>query len=79
MGDPNISRRWYEIRMAGHLSAEYWSQWFEGLTVTFEQEQTVITGPLADQAALFGLLNRIRDLDMPLVLVKRLRDADEDQ
>jgi hypothetical protein len=59
----------YEIRVAGHLSPQ-WADWFEGLTITLEEDgNTLLTGPLADQAALHGLLKKVRDLGMPLVSV----------
>ncbi len=65
----------YEIRLAGHLDAR-WATWFDGLTVTREPEgTTVISGPVADQAALHGLLGRVRDLGLPLVSVTRTTDA----
>ena len=58
----------YEIRIKGHLSDE-WTDWFEGMTITLEENgNTVLTGPVADQAALFGLLKKVRDLGLPLVL-----------
>ncbi len=59
----------YEIRLRGHLSPE-WAEWFEGLTITLEENgDTLLAGPVADQAALHGLLKRVRDLGMPLVMV----------
>src|SRR5712692_7258245 len=62
----------HEIRVQGHLD-ERWSDWMEGLAVTRESDgTTTLTGPLADQAALHGVLNRIRDLALPIVSVRRL-------
>jgi len=59
----------YEIRVEGHLDRA-WSDWFEGLTVTPERGgTTLLSGPVADQAALHGLLRRIRDLGAPLISV----------
>lgn len=59
----------YEIRISGHLSPQ-WMDWFEGLTVTLEEDDnTLLSGPVADQAALHGLLKKVRDLGMPLVSV----------
>jgi hypothetical protein len=59
----------YEIRLQGHLAAR-WSAWFDGLTVTNEPDgTTVISGPVADQAALHGLLQKARDVGMPLLSV----------
>jgi hypothetical protein len=61
----------YEIRVEGHLGSN-WSDWFEGLGVTPEQDgTTLLSGPVADQAALHGLLRSIRDLGMALVSVHR--------
>jgi hypothetical protein len=61
----------YEIRLTGHLDA-HWAAWFDGLTVGHEGDgTTLISGPIADQAALHGLLQRVRDLGLPLVSVTR--------
>ena len=59
----------YQIRLKGHLS-HLWADWFESLTVTCEENgETLLTGPVVDQAALYGLLKKVRDLGMPLVSV----------
>jgi hypothetical protein len=62
----------YEIRVEGVLD-ERWSWWFDGLKITTEPGgMTVIAGPVADQAALHGLLARVRDLGVPLISVRRV-------
>ncbi len=59
----------YQIRIRGHLSRK-WTDWFSGLTITLEDNgDTVLTGPVVDQAALHGLLKKVRDLAMPLISV----------
>ena len=61
--------RQYEIRIEGHLDAR-WTAWFDGLALTHEPDgTTVLHGPVVDQAALHGLLQKVRDLGLPLVSV----------
>jgi len=60
----------YEIRLKGHLD-ERWSNWFEGMTITLEENgDTLLTGLVIDQAALHGLLKKVRDLGLSLVSVR---------
>ena len=62
----------YQIRIKGHLGPR-WSGWFDGLTITQQEGgETLLTGPVADQAALHGLLRKVRDLGMPLISAVRL-------
>jgi hypothetical protein len=63
----------YQIRIKGHLGRE-WADWFEDLTITLEGNgETLLTGPVVDQAALYGLLRKVRDLAMPLLSVVCVR------
>jgi hypothetical protein len=69
----------YQIRIKGHLGPQ-WTDWFEGLTITLEADgDTLLTGPVVDQAALHGLLKTVRDLGMPLVSVSPLAPGQTDQ
>jgi hypothetical protein len=62
----------YEIRLKGHLDSR-WTAWFDGLTLTHDSDgTTIIHGPVADQAALHGLLQKVRDLGLPLVSVTQV-------
>ncbi len=58
----------YQIRLKGHLGHQ-WAEWFGGLRITQEDEDTLLTGEIADQAALYGLLKKVRDLGLPLLAV----------
>jgi hypothetical protein len=63
----------YEIRIKGHLDSG-WEDWFGGLTITLEEDgDTLLAGPVVDQATLYGLLKKVRDLGMPLLSVNRVK------
>ena len=68
----------YQIRLKGHLGSQ-WTDWFDGLTITLEENgDTLLTGPVIDQAALHGLLKKVRDLGMPLVSVGPVESGQAD-
>ncbi len=70
-GHPDSPGR-YEIRVRGHLDTR-WAAWFDGLTLTHGSDgTTIIDGPVADQAALYGLLQKTRDLGLPLLSVNHV-------
>ena len=62
----------YEIHLKGRLEGDHWSQWFGGLTVTLGNDETILRGPVTDQAALFGVLNVIRDLGLTLITLYQI-------
>ncbi len=73
-GQPMI----YQIRIKGDLSPQ-WTDWFGGMTITLEENgYTLLTGPVVDQAALHGLLRKVRDLGMPLVSAIRVKPGQAD-
>ncbi len=62
----------YQIKIEGHLGRQ-WTDWFEGLTITLEDNgETLLTGPVIDQAALHGLLKKVRDWGLPLISINRV-------
>ena len=68
----------YEIRLKGHLAAR-WAAWFDGLSLRHESAgTTTIHGPVVDQAALHGLLTKVRDMGLPLVSVNRIQNDQAD-
>jgi hypothetical protein len=76
--DHNVSGT-YEIRIKGHLD-DKWVDRFEGLTITLEEDgTTLLTGRIIDQAALHGLLKKVRDLGLPLVSVCPVQSGTADQ
>ncbi|MDV2988856.1 MAG: hypothetical protein P3T54_01665 [Dehalogenimonas sp.] len=69
----------YQIRIKGHLGCQ-WTVWFEGLTITLgDNGDTLLTGPVTDQAAMHGLLKKLRDLGLPLVSICPLGHCESDQ
>lgn len=69
----------YQIRLKGHLD-DRWAGWFEGLSITLEENgDTLLIGPVPDQAALFGLLRRVRDLGLQLISVNCVDTGNEDR
>jgi hypothetical protein len=66
----------YEIRVVGSLPPQ-WMDWFDGLVINTENGETLLRGPVADQAALFGLLKKIRDLGLPLVSVRQITSQEK--
>ena len=74
IGQPTV----YQIRLQGQLGRQ-WTDWFGGLTITLEDNgDTLLTGPVVDQAALHGLLKKVRDLGMPLLSVNRVEPDQAD-
>jgi hypothetical protein len=69
---PTSTAQNYEIRLKGHLD-ERWTEWFEGLSITLDENDTLLTGPVVDQAALHGLLRKVRDLGLLLVSINRVQ------
>jgi hypothetical protein len=66
MHPPNTEIHQYEIRLKGHLEAR-WAKWFDGMTITLEENgNTLLSGPVADQAALHGILKKVRNLGLTL-------------
>jgi len=69
----------YQIRVKNHLDNQ-WTDWFSGMDITLEEDGvTVLTGPVVDQAALHGLLKKVRDLGMPLLSVNRVIPGQADE
>ena len=68
----------YEIRVKGHLDGR-WSEWFDGLTITnLENGEATLSGEIVDQSALHGVLNKVRDLGLPLVAVRSADPVGQD-
>ena len=78
----NIENTWYgpanyQIKVKGRLGNQ-WSDWFEGMTITYKEGITTLAGEVLDQAALHGLLIRVRDMGLQLISVNRIEPNDQD-
>ena len=68
----------YQIRVEGHLDHQ-WADWFDGLTINLEDNgEMLLTGPVVDQAALFGLLKKVRDLGLTLISVNPINTSERE-
>lgn len=77
--DEQHESQWYEIRLRGQLDAR-WVAWFDGLCLTRDGDGTTrLRGPVVDQAALHGLLQRVRDLGLPLLAVTQIEPDRADE
>ena len=75
---PASNAQYYEIRLEGHLEAR-WVKWFDGLTITLDESgNTLLSGLVADQAALHGLLKKVRDVALPLLSVNSVQPDTEE-
>ena len=76
----NSNAKVYEIRLKGHLDAR-WVKWFDGLAITLDENgNTLLSGPVADQPALHGILKKVRDVGLPLLSVNSVEpDTKEDR
>jgi hypothetical protein len=68
----------YQIKIKGMLD-EKWSDWFDGFTITPQQDETILKGPVSDQGALHGLLAKIRDLGLTLISVEQIHNQKEEE
>ena len=75
---PTSNAQYYEIRLEGHLEAR-WVKWFDGLAITLDESgNTLLSGQVADQAALHGLLKKVRDVALPLLSVNSVQPDTEE-
>jgi hypothetical protein len=78
MENEQVRREVYQIVVKGHLSSD-WSEWFDGLAIVQTSTgETILSGPLADQAALHGVLIKVRDLGLPLLGLSRIEPERSD-
>lgn len=68
----------YRVRVRGQLD-QRWSDWFDGFQLVYHDNDTILTGPVSDQAALHGVLAKIRDLGLPILLVENLENEELDE
>jgi len=69
----------YQIRIKGHLGS-HWTEWYKDMTITLQEDgTTLLIGPVVDQAALYGLLRKVRDLGLPLLSVNRIQPGEADE
>lgn len=66
----------YQIRVQGRIDS-HWSSWFEGMTIDYDGQSTILTGSVADQSQLHGMLHRIRDLNLTLISLNQLKNKME--
>ena len=72
--EKEVDKAFYEIQVRGYLDAR-WNELFEGMTIAWQNNVTTISGPVADQAALHGLLARVRDFGLVLISIKTTDDV----
>jgi len=73
MAEPTANTAYYEIRLKGQLNAR-WADWFDGMTITLDSNgDTLLSGPVVDQAALHGLLKKVRDVGLTLLSVNSVK------
>ena len=75
---PTSNAQYYQFRLKGHLEPR-WVKWFDGLTITLDENgNTLLSGPVADQAALHGILKKVRDVGLPLLSVNSFEPDSEE-
>jgi hypothetical protein len=79
MARPTAKTAYYEIRLKGQLNA-HWADWFDGMTITLDNNgDTLLSGPVIDQAALHGLLKKVRDVGLTLLSVNSVKPEDTNE
>jgi hypothetical protein len=78
MAKLTVNTAYYEILLQGQLNAR-WADWFEGMTITLDNDgNTILSGPLADQAALHGILKKVRDMGLTLLSVNSVEPGNKE-